>query len=106
MVEEIRKVLAEIEQLLCEADNTNDRQCNDMTLNHLIIAMEWQKRKMKKPFNPLCEPRLEVKLKPPDFSISPDINLNPDINPKIDPSIFEFLGQINGPSLTQLHRSR
>lgn len=49
MVEEIKTVLTEIEMLLSESDNSNDNQCNDMTLNHLIIAREWQKRKIKKP---------------------------------------------------------
>lgn len=39
MVEEIRKVLTEIEQLLCEADNINNNQCNDMTLNYLNKAL-------------------------------------------------------------------
>lgn len=49
LVEEIKAVLTEIEMLLSESDNSNDNQCNDMTLNHLIIAREWQKRKIKKP---------------------------------------------------------
>lgn len=49
MVGQIKKVLDEIEMLLSESDNSNDKQCNDMTLNHLIIAREWQKRKIKKP---------------------------------------------------------
>lgn len=49
MIEEIREVLLAIEQNLTEADNSNDRQCNDMTLNHLKIANNWQKLKVKKP---------------------------------------------------------
>ena len=49
LVEEIKTVLTEIEMLLSESDNSNDNQCNDMTLNHLQIALEWQKRKIKKP---------------------------------------------------------
>lgn len=49
MTEEIREVLLAIEQSLTEADNRNDQQCNDMTLNYLKIAHEWQKRKIKKP---------------------------------------------------------
>ena len=49
MVSEIKAVLTEIEMLLSESDNHHDAQCNDMTLNQLRIALEWQKRKIKKP---------------------------------------------------------
>lgn len=49
MIEKIRKAMQEIESCLTEeADNANDAQCDDMTLNHLMIAKEWQKRKVKK----------------------------------------------------------
>lgn len=49
MLEEIRSLLQQIEEQLSEVDNQNDLLCNDMTLNHLKIANEWQKRKAKKP---------------------------------------------------------
>lgn len=49
MVEEMKKILANIERRLSEADNSNDKQCNDMAYQHLLIALEWQKRKIKKP---------------------------------------------------------
>ena len=54
MIEEIREVLLAIEQSLTEADNRNDQQCNDMTLNHLKIANNWQKRKITKPNKVEC----------------------------------------------------
>lgn len=54
MIEEIREVLLAIEQSLTEADNRNDQQCNDMTLNHLKIANNWQKLKVKKPPDKGC----------------------------------------------------
>ncbi|WP_062532347.1 hypothetical protein [Jeotgalibaca dankookensis] len=51
MVKEMMDLLNEIESLLVldETDNAHDKQCNDMALNHLKIAHEWQKRKIKKP---------------------------------------------------------
>lgn len=49
MTEEIRTVLSDIESLLGDSDNKHDKQCNDMALNHMKIALEWQKRKIKKP---------------------------------------------------------
>lgn len=51
MVKEMMELLNEIESLLVlhETDNAHDKQCNDMALNHLKIAYEWQKRKIKKP---------------------------------------------------------
>lgn len=49
MVGKIRNVLSNIERLIWNSDNAHDQQCDDMTLNHLLIALEWQKRKLKKP---------------------------------------------------------
>lgn len=49
MVSEMKAVMAAINENLSASDNVHDRQCNDMALNHLKIALEWQKRKFKKP---------------------------------------------------------
>lgn len=49
MSEKIKDVMAKIEShLFFESKHSHNRQCDDMTLKHLMIALEWQKRKIDK----------------------------------------------------------
>lgn len=54
MIEDIKTELNQIERNLSESDNSHDKQCNDMTLNFLKIAHEWQKLRIKKPPDCSC----------------------------------------------------